>query len=107
MRARHGARALCIVVLRTVSDPEGSSTKGEYDECRRLPGLHDGLVHFPTALPTFHLNHQDTKRTKVSRRSSSPLSITEVALHRLGFIYQTNRYFRKPNNYLVFLVPWW
>jgi len=27
-----------------VSGPEGSSTKGERDECRRLPGLHGGLV---------------------------------------------------------------
>jgi len=27
-----------------VSDPEGSSTKEERDECRRLPGLHGGLV---------------------------------------------------------------
>ena len=48
-RARHGARALCIVVLRTVSDPEGSSTKEERDECRRLPGLHGGLVINSTA----------------------------------------------------------
>jgi len=34
-----------------VSDPEGSSTKGEHDECRRLPGLHDGLVYFPFPFP--------------------------------------------------------
>jgi len=26
-----------------VSGPEGSSTQGEHGECRRLPGLHDGL----------------------------------------------------------------
>ena len=43
IRARHGARALRIVVLRTVSDPEGSSTKRGHDECRRSPGLHGGL----------------------------------------------------------------
>jgi len=49
-RARHGARALCIVVLRTVSDPEGSSTKEERDECRRLPGLHGGLGTFVLVL---------------------------------------------------------
>ena len=43
LRAQHGARALCIVVLRTVSDPEGSSTKEELGECRRSPGFHTGL----------------------------------------------------------------
>ncbi len=85
MRARHGARALCIVVLRTVSDPEGSSTKGEHGECRRLPGLHDGLVLFPVPLPTSHLNHQDTKRTKVSPRVLDlTFGIPGLVFHRCG-----------------------
>ena len=41
--AHPGARALCIVTLRTVSDPEGSSTKEDFGECRRSPGFHGGL----------------------------------------------------------------
>jgi hypothetical protein len=52
------------------------------------------------------LNHQDTKRTKISRRFWLLFGITEVVLHRPGSIY-TNSHFREPNNYLVFLVPWW
>jgi len=45
--AHPGARALCIAALRTVSGPEGSSTKEESGECRRSPGFHGGLPSIP------------------------------------------------------------
>ena len=67
-RARHGARALCIVVLRTVSDPEGSSTKEEHDECRRLPGLHGGLDVSPPCPIT--VDHDNVNRFNIAVTAS-------------------------------------
>ena len=86
---------------------KGAALRGNTTSAAGRLGSMAGSYFLQMALPTFHLNHQDSKRTKISRRFSSPFGITEVALHRLGSIYQTNRHFRKPNNHLVFLVPWW
>ena len=74
--AHLGVRALCIAVLRTVSGPEGSSTKREYDECRRLPGLHGGLVR-PLPVPasvSVPDNHINRDATRISPKSHPPLA---------------------------------
>jgi len=45
-----------------VSGPEGSSTKEDFGECRRLPGFHGGLLSFrPPTQPRTKIEEQRTK----------------------------------------------